>query len=66
VNISSSQSKSVDLGPSDTGAVTVGIDDYDLVFDGDAGETKVQPGFEIKTKTWTDAQFRKLASYVRI
>lgn len=66
VNISTSQSKSVDLGPSDTGAVTAEIDDGGLVFNGDAGETKVHAGFEIKTKTWTNAQFRKLEFYVTI
>lgn len=60
VNISTSQSVSVNLGPSDAGAVSAAIIDSGLLFDSDPAPTKVQAGFEIHTKVWTNAQYCKL------
>ncbi|KAH0370227.1 hypothetical protein KCU65_g2619, partial [Aureobasidium melanogenum] len=57
VNISTSQSVSVNLGPSDAGAVSAAIIDSGLLFDSDPAPTKVQAGFEIHTKVWTNAQY---------
>lgn len=58
VNISTCDFIPVDLGPSD-GAINAAIIEGGLMFDGDPGATEVRGGFEIRTETWTNAQYRK-------